>query len=246
MTSSTLPPIATDRRRLNATVMAFGTALGVSAFAYPLLALDAGLSASTVGLLASVSAGTQMLSRLLLPALLARYRDRSLMIFSLLALGASALTLIFTLQLLGFVAAQCCQGLARGIFHTASQTHAVRDAGVASRRLAFVQTTAQFGRLLGPAVGGLLAVISLQASLWSAVALTGLASVLGLTLLSKPPYSRTPVAERTPIWRPWVSVPDPMPTASTGTPSRQRPPGSIAGTTADEGDAPGFEPAARG
>ncbi len=192
---------AGERRRLTTLVMAFGTALGVTAFAYPLLALDVGLSASTVGLLAAVSAAVQMLSRLVLPALLARVTDRRLMIVALLALSASAITLLFTQMLIGFVAAQSFQGMARGIFHTASQTHAVRDTGVGSRRLAFVQTTAQFGRLLGPAIGGLLALVSLQASLWMAVALAGAAAVFGLTLLALPPYARLSTSERTPIWR---------------------------------------------
>lgn len=202
MTTEGAASVPSDRRRLTALVLGFGTALGVTAFAYPLLALESGLSASTVGLLAAVSAGVQMLSRLVLPALLARFMDRSIMVFALATLAASAAVLVATQSLLGFVAAQTGQGLARGLFHTASQTHAVRDTGVASRRLAFVQTTAQFGRLLGPALGGVLAVISLEASLWAAVAITGVGALFGLTLLPKAPYGRARAeASATPLWR---------------------------------------------
>jgi MFS family permease len=195
------PPQVSDRGRLYVLVLGFGTALGVTAFAYPLLALGAGLSPSMVGILAAVSAGVQMLSRLVLPALLARFKDRSLMIFSFLVLSGSAGTLIATRAVAGFVTAQACQGLARGLFHTASQTHAVRDEGVASRRLALIQTTAQFGRFLGPGLGGVLAIVSLEASLWSAVALTGVGALLGVSLLPKAPYARAPASERAPIWR---------------------------------------------
>jgi MFS family permease len=143
------PPESSDRRRLSILVVGFGTALGVTAFTYPLLALESGLSATAVGLLASVSAALQMASRLVLPYLLSRFLDRSLMVFALLVMAVSAGALLVTQALIGFVVAQVGQGFARGVFHTASQTHAVRNPGVASRGLAFVQTTAQFGRLIG-------------------------------------------------------------------------------------------------
>lgn len=182
-------------------MLGFGCALGATGFAYPLLAIDSGLSVSTVGLLAAASAGTQMTSRLVLPKLLATFKDRTLMIWALSVMAASAGILLVSLALAAFVVAQICQGFARGVFHTSSQTHAVRDFGVASRRLAFVQTTAQLGRLIGPAVGGLLAIISLKACLVFVVGLTVAGAAFGVTLQPRPPYRRAPAAERTPIWR---------------------------------------------
>jgi MFS family permease len=195
------PPESSDRRRLSILVVGFGTALGVTAFTYPLLALESGLSATAVGLLASVSAALQMASRLVLPYLLSRFLDRSLMVFALLVMAVSAGALLVTQALIGFVVAQVGQGFARGVFHTASQTHAVRNPGVASRGLAFVQTTAQFGRLIGPAVAGSLAVISLRASLIAAVALAGAGALFAATLVAMPPYRRDPPSDRKPIWR---------------------------------------------
>jgi len=190
-----------DRRRLTASVLLFGTSLGITAFAYPLLALEAGLGATAVGLLAALSAAVQMGSKMSLPALLAKFTDRSLMIFSLVVMVISAAVLISTAALGGFVIAQIAQGLARGIFHTASQTHSVRIPGIPSRRLAYVQTVAQLGRFIGPALAGSLAVISLAASLWAAVVLALAGMTLGLTLDPIPPYRRVPAAERIPIWK---------------------------------------------
>lgn len=194
------PPDPDDRRRLSVLVVGFGTALGVTAFTYPLLALESGFSATAVGFLASVSAALQLGSRLVLPYLLARFRDRALMVFALLVMAVSAGALLMTQDLIGFVIAQVGQGFARGLFHTASQTHAVRNPGVASRRLAFVQTTAQFGRLIGPALAGSLAVISLRASLLAAVVLAGAGAVFAATLIPRPPYQRRSRSHRRPIW----------------------------------------------
>jgi MFS family permease len=198
-----MPPKAdrNDRRRLTALVLVFGTSLGITAFAYPLLALEAGLGVTAVGLLAALSAAVQIIARLSLPALLARFKDRSLMVFSLGVMVISASILIFTAALFGFVVAQIAQGLARGIFHTASQTHSVRIPGIPARRLAFVQTMAQLGRFIGPGLAGSLAVVSFEASLWAAVGLAVGGVVLGLSLDPIPPYQRVPSAQRTPIWK---------------------------------------------
>lgn len=195
------PGERSDAGRLTIAVTAFGMALGATAFAFPLLALDAGLGATSVGLLASASAAAQMASRLALPAMLSRFRDRDLMTSSLLVLMGSAAILVVTRAPAGFILANLAQGLARGVFHTASQTHGVRNPGVPGRRLAFVQTSAQFGRLIGPAAAGTLALISLTASILSAVALGGIGIAATWTLNPMPPYRRAPRGERTPIWR---------------------------------------------
>jgi MFS family permease len=154
-----------------------------------------------VGFLAAVSAAAQMGSRIGLPAALAKFKDRTLIAVSLAVMILSAAVLIGTKALPAFVFAQVAQGFARGTFHTASQTHGVRNPGLPGRRLASVQTASQFGGLLGPAVAGSLALLSLGAALWSAVgwAAAGLAATFVLDPM--PPYQRAPRHERVPIWR---------------------------------------------
>jgi hypothetical protein len=183
------------------TTVSFGMALGVTGIAFPLLALEAGFSPTVVGLLAATSATIQIVGRASIPALLGRITDRVVMIIAMVILLASASVLIFTAAAVGFIAAQILQGVARGLFWASSQTHAVRDPGVPTRRLASVHAAGQLGHMLGPAVAGLLAVISLRASLWAGVAVALLGAVFAVGLHRRPPYSRAPVSERTPIWR---------------------------------------------
>jgi hypothetical protein len=142
-----------------------------------------------------------MASRLALPWMLATFLDRTLMIVSMLLIAVSAVALLVIGGLGGFVVAQGAQGLARGTFHTASQTHAVRGSGVPSRRLAFTHTTAQLGHLIGPALAGAVAVVSLEATLWLTVGIGIAFAGLGVTLAAWPPYARAPRSERRPIWR---------------------------------------------
>jgi MFS family permease len=190
-----------DRKRLTATVVAFGVSLGTTAVAFPLLALEAGFSAGVVGLLAALSAAVQMVAKMSLPSMLAKVTDRSLMTFSLTVMVASASTLLFTTAAFGFITAQVLQGIARGVFWTASQTHAVRGPGHPTKQLGFVQTMGQIGNLLGPALAGTLAAISLSASLWAGVIIAGLGVIVAGTLHSLAPYQREPAATRTPIWK---------------------------------------------
>ena len=143
----------------------------------------------------------QMAAKAALPSLLSRFADRTLMLWSFLSLAAAASVLLTTTALAGFITAQTFQGLARGIFWTTAQTHAVRIPGVATRQLAFVQTAGQIGGLVGPALAGTLAVLSLFAALWAAVILACLGVLIGLALAPMPPYPRRPRGIGTPIWR---------------------------------------------
>lgn len=189
-------------------VFSFGASLGVTAVVFPLIALDVGIRAGVIGLLAALGAGTQMASRLALPGLLGRYSDRSIMIGAYLAIGASALIVIVSATAGSLIVANALQGAARGLFHTSSQTHAVRSPGIPTRRLALTQSVSQLGRLVGPALAGTLALISLVLGLWAVVLFTATAVVLGLTLELLPPYDRVPHSERTPIWRrPGIGIP---------------------------------------
>lgn len=182
--------------------MAFGLALGSTTLAFPLLALEAGFGAGAVGLLAALSAAFQMISKTSLTYLLSRFTDRSLMIVALAIMATSAIALVSTTALIGFIVAQVLQGIARGIFWTAGQTHAVRMPGIAARRLAGVQTVGQLGGLMGPALAGMLAELaSLTAALWAAAAMAAIGLTTALTLDALPTYARKPKGRRTPIWK---------------------------------------------
>jgi MFS family permease len=127
--------------------------------------------------------------------------DRSLMVFSLAVMAISASVLILAPTLMGFVVAQVAQGVSRGIFHTAAQTHSVRIPGIPSRRLAYVHTMGQLGRFVGPGLAGTIAIFSLDASLWAAVGLAIGGLVVGFSLDPMPLYVRAPAGVRVPIWK---------------------------------------------
>lgn len=190
-----------DRRRLAAVVLSFGISLGATTVAFPLLALEAGLGAEAVGLLAALSAALQMAAKALLPYLLSRITDRSLILCSLATMALSAAVLISTTVIAGFLLAQTLQGVARGFFWTTAQTHAVRIPGIATRQLAFIQTVGQMGGLIGPALAGTLAALSLFVALWAAVGLATVGLLLALALEAKPPYPRKTRGANVPIWR---------------------------------------------
>jgi MFS family permease len=190
-----------DRRHLSVTVVIFGLCLGATGVLFPLLAIDAGFDAATIGFLAAVSGGVQMSARVALPWLLATFEDRAIMFASYVAMAVSVGVLVGGSALALFVIAQALQGAARGLFHTASQTHSVRIPGIPTRRLAYVQTLAQFGRLGGPILGGSLAAVSRSASLWTVagLAVAGAATCRALDVM--PTYERKPPPGKSPMWR---------------------------------------------
>lgn len=149
-----------DTARTIVTVLAFGLSLSASAVVYPLLALDTGISAPVVGLLTATSAASQLTSRFALPWLLERVPDRALIVSACICLTMSGTTLLVSTTLAGFVIAQLLQGIARALFWTSSQTHAVRSSGLPIRRLAQVQGAGHVGALAGPALAGTLLVVS--------------------------------------------------------------------------------------
>ncbi len=144
----------------------FSLALGVGTVTVPLLALDAGYDPATVGFLAALAAATQLTTRFGLPWLLGRFRDRTLVtVSSLMMVGAFAL-LLGSRALPVFVAAQLLHGGARAIFWTSSQTHAVRGPGDRVRRLVDLNVAGGTGTLIGPAVAGTIAIVSLPWPSW--------------------------------------------------------------------------------
>jgi hypothetical protein len=158
-----------DRGASLLVVFGFSISLGVGIVAIPLLALASGYSPASVGFLVAAAAATQLAARLAMPWMLGRFPDRTLIALSSgLMLAAFGLLLLST-TLVVFVLAQVLQGAGRAIFWTGSQTHAVRDQPHSVRRLVDISVASNAGTLIGPALGGVLATIGLQAALMAGV-----------------------------------------------------------------------------
>lgn len=171
-------------------VFAFSVGLGVATVAIPLLALSAGYDPATIGVLVAITAASQLGARLALPWLLGRFSDRGLIsIASVLMVAGFGLLLVSTAFPV-FALAQLLQGLARAVFWTSSQTHAVRSGGRPVERLVDINIASNAGTLIGPALAGMLATFGLSAAVVASVVGAAFA-VLGTPFLQRhPPYDR--------------------------------------------------------
>jgi len=168
----------------------FSVGLGVATVTIPLLALDAGYDAATVGFLVAASAASQLGGRLLMPWLLGRYADRTLIGLSCALMTTGFGLLLVTTALPAFVLAQLFQGGARAVFWTSSQTHAIRGDGEPIARLVDLNAAGNAGTLIGPTLAGMLAVLGLPLAVGAAAAGAILAG-LGVPLLTRlPSYDR--------------------------------------------------------
>lgn len=185
-----LSGVTSDRISSLAVVFAFSVGLGVATVAIPLLALASGYDAAAVGFLVATSAASQLGFRLALPWLLRRFADRSLTaVASLLMLAGFSMLLVSTVAAV-FVVAQLCQGAARAIFWTSSQTHAVRGDGRAVDRLVELNVVGNAGTLIGPVVAGSLAVLGLPVAIASAAIGAAIAAAGTAAMRRLPTYDR--------------------------------------------------------
>lgn len=180
-----------DRLPTLAAVLGFSLALGAGTVAIPLVALAAGYDPATIGFLAAVAAATQLASRLTLPWLLGRFRDRSLMVIGCLGLAGLFGLLLISTALPVFILAQVLQGVSRSLFWTSSQTHAVRGPGSSVQRLVDMTVAGNVGTLAGPALAGTLAVASLDLALGAAVIAALVGAVLALAVHPLAPFDRS-------------------------------------------------------
>lgn len=183
-------PHRDDRRAALSVVFGFSLGLGVATVAIPLLALAAGYDAAAIGFLTASAAASQFAMRLALPALLGRFRDRTLIGVSSLLLMAAFAILALTSVLPAFLLAQILQGSARAIFWTSSQTHAIRGRGRPVRRLIDLNVAGNLGTLTGPALGGMLAAIGLPVALAAAAGGALIAAIGALALVAFPTFDR--------------------------------------------------------
>lgn len=190
-----------DRTATAVVVLLFGFALGQGMLVIPLLALAAGYDAAAVGLLASVSAISQVGMRLTLPRFLARFPDRTMMATSCATLMASYLVLLASDVILAFVVAQLLQGTARAFFWTSSQTHALRSPSGSQRGIAITTVFGNIGTMFGPAVAGVIATFVLHAPLVSGIVSAAAALIASRWLDALPVYERRTGRGRPGIWR---------------------------------------------
>jgi predicted MFS family arabinose efflux permease len=179
-----------DRVTALAIAFAFSISLGVATVAIPLLALGAGYDPAAVGFLVAVSALAQLTTRIATPWLLGRWPDRTLIALASAVMLVGFLLLLGSTALPAFVAAQLCQGTARAIFWTASQTHAIRSGGSQVERLVDLNLSGNAGTLVGPALAGSLAVLGLPAALGAAAIGAAFALVATPFLMHYPRYDR--------------------------------------------------------
>ena len=193
-----------DRRLSVIATMLFCTALGMVGVAAPLTALHVGISATSIGILVALAGVSQIATRLCMGTLLRRFPDKRFVVLAAVALSTSCALLVVSTAIWAFTASQLLQGLARALFWTGSQTHAVRAWPTAVGGLAVINMANGAGSLVGPAVAGLLAARSLELSLLVAAIAGALAVVPAALLVRLRPFASTPKGKHSGIRRMWM------------------------------------------
>lgn len=167
----------------------FSVALGVVSVAVPLLAVQAGLGITAVGILVAASAVSQITARLFMPAMMRRIPDKAFVVGSAILIAISCGLLVLSTSLFIFVVSQLIQGVARAFFWTGSQTHAIRASTSAVDAMVLINLTSGAGALIGPALAGILAVQSLNYSLAAGALFGALAVIPAARLLRFRPFT---------------------------------------------------------
>jgi MFS family permease len=132
----------------------FSFAMGLSAVAIPLLALDQGFTAGQVGVFVAGSACAQLGIRSVMGALMRRIPDRHFVTLAGVLMATSCLVLLVSTEWWVFAISQVAQGSARGFFWTGSQTHVVRTSPSAVAAIAKINLTSGIGQIAGPFAAG--------------------------------------------------------------------------------------------
>jgi MFS family permease len=192
-----------DRRLSVVATLLFCTALGMVGVAAPLAALHVGITATVIGILVALAGASQMATRLCMGPLLRRFPDKHFVALAAIALVMSCALLVVNTAIWAFTVSQLLQGLARALFWTGSQTHAVRAWPTAVGGLAVLNVANSAGALVGPALAGVLAARSLQLSLLVA-AVVGTLGVLPAAMLTRlRPFQGAPKATHAGARRMW-------------------------------------------
>jgi MFS family permease len=188
----------TDRRALAfivTTVFLDFVGIGILIPVLPFLVRQFDHSALTVGVLAMSYSAAQFLAGPLLGALSDRFGRRPVLILSVLGSALAYLAFGFAHALWVLFAARIVDGLT-GANYTTAQAYVADITPSPSERAArfgMIGAALGVGFIVGPALGGLLSTISLQAPAFGAAALSFAAAAFGLFALpeSLPPEART-------------------------------------------------------
>jgi MFS family permease len=132
----------------------FSFAMGFSAVAIPLFALESGFGAGEVGVMVALSACAQLGTRAVMRRLMRRFPDKHFVSASGMLMAASCLILLASAGWWAFALSQLAQGAARGFVWTATQTHAVRTSRSSVAALARVNLSSGLGQIVGPFLAG--------------------------------------------------------------------------------------------
>jgi MFS family permease len=191
-----------DLATVSAAALLFSLALGMSSVALPLLTLAGGHGPVVVGVLAASAALSQIAARQALGRILYHRPDRSVIALAAGLMVASCLVAALTPALVALAVANLLQGVARGCFWTATQTHVVRTRGLpAVQALARYNFVSNLGLLIGPALGGILSSASPALAMTAATAAAAVAVVPTPRLERLPPFRREEAASAGRIWK---------------------------------------------
>jgi len=183
-----------DRVGNSAVTLLYALSLGMAGIGFPLLALDAGYDAATIGVVVGLSAVAQLVGRLGMSSLLRAVPDKHLIVASAVLLAASSAAVVVSTALAVLVASQLVQGLSRALFWTSNQTHAVRAEESAVRPLAGLNLWTGIGSLAGPVLcGAIAAVVSIDAAIAVSAVVAALALLPAALLVGFRPFRRVPV-----------------------------------------------------
>lgn len=189
-----------DSNLVAITALVFSLGMGVQSILLPLLALAAGYSKADVGILTAMSAITQLVARLSSPAAMRYLTDRALVAVSGVALALSGFLVALSSFVVVFIIAELVQGIARGLFWSASVTHIVRQEGSSAGRMARVNFISSFGLLAGPMVAGYIARFSLPTALLVSGTIALFVVVPSMMLKKELPFIREGSRVKREIW----------------------------------------------
>lgn len=193
-----------DRGLSIVTTSLFSVSLGMVSVVAPMIAVQAGISAAAIGALVALSGVSQITTRLCMGPLLRRFPDKLFVTLASLALALSCAVLVHNAAMWAFGLSQFLQGLARALFWTGSQTHAIRAWPTSVGGLAAINVANGAGALAGPALAGALAVRSLDLSLVVAAVTGLLGSVSAVFLKRLRPFRKYPEAKGSGRRRLWL------------------------------------------
>lgn len=194
----TLPRLAGGRDRIGlySATFLFSLSLAMASVALPLVAVDAGYTASEVGVLVAISALAQIVMRWCLGGVMRRVSDTWIVTAAVVSLGISNGLVVVSTALVPLVAASLVQGVSRACFWTGSTTHVVRNDAEAASSVAMLNLIASGAMVVGPVVAGVITDTSTRLVFVVGAALGFAGAVPTLVMKRPPPFEATSSLDR--------------------------------------------------